>query len=443
MTTALYLRVSTDHQSDRHGLDAQRAACMAYADRHGLTVAREYVDVYSGTSEVRAALTDLLTEAHQYQHVLTYSVDRIAREVPAAYHIVQQWQRLGLQVHTTLDGVVNLDDDADALKFGVNAIFADMERRKIVARTHAGRIARGKKGLPPNGVKAYGYRTDKNTNEIQPHPEEAPVVRRIFELSPTMTLLGICKLLNDEQQLPRSGIWWPTVIRGIVRNPIYKGQYQYGGAHTRRTKTPINISVPAIVDETTWLLAQRPIGVTRRNVHGFHLKGHITCTACGSSYTPHISRTKRKNNSVYEYSMYRCTRMSTPRGPCGNPNREAGKTHAAVELALREIISTPERLREALGQQQVAQHVDVHDLEEQDREAFKAWRDKVITTEELGLIRRELEQERQRRQAGPATERNITGMWETAQTLSFPELITYLGVRVLVKSDGLEVTVSV
>lgn len=439
MNTALYLRVSTEGQTDKHGLDTQRAACQEYARRHGLTITQEYVDAYTGTTEIRASLTDLLSEAANYQHVLTYSVDRIARTVPAAYSIVQQLQNLGLTVHTTLDGVVNLEDDSDALKFGVNAIFADMERRKIATRTHAGRIARGLKGQLPNGSTAFGYTLDKTTGTLTILEKEAEIIREMFELSKTLPNAKIAEKFNEEGKLMRNGtLWRASRIGKMVKNPLYKGQYIYGKSQAKKTKTPITISVPPIVDEVTWKLAQKTGNTTKRNTNGFLLKGRCTCGVCGHAFSPKHSIFRRPNGKIHDTQFYYCTKDPVPGGRCTNKTARRLEFETAVMTSLREILSNPEKVKEVFKPQ--VKTVNLAPLEERDQKALQAFKLGALTPEEFAQIRQEIQREKQQLLAGvqEATV-DVPQVLQDIQGMTDAEILQYLNVHVVVHPHGLEI----
>src|SRR5262249_61259403 len=86
---ALYLRVSTDQQTEKYGLESQGAACHQYARERGYTIVAEYVEGdgirgVSGGNTERDTLTRLLREAKQtprpFDVLLVYDTNRLARD---------------------------------------------------------------------------------------------------------------------------------------------------------------------------------------------------------------------------------------------------------------------------------------------------------------------------------------------------------------------------
>ena len=78
-----YLRVSTKRQgASGLGLEAQREAVGAYVQRLGGTIAREYIEVESGTNKDRPKLKEALAFARRSKAVLLVArLDRLSRSV--------------------------------------------------------------------------------------------------------------------------------------------------------------------------------------------------------------------------------------------------------------------------------------------------------------------------------------------------------------------------
>ena len=80
MRTALYLRVSTSHQTP----DLQADGLRRYATRAGLEIVTEYMDAaISGREEGQPQLQALMRAAHHHEFdcVLVWKFDRFARSV--------------------------------------------------------------------------------------------------------------------------------------------------------------------------------------------------------------------------------------------------------------------------------------------------------------------------------------------------------------------------
>ncbi len=85
----LYLRVSTDQQTEKYGLESQRTACRRYVQERGYTIVAEYLEGegvrgVSGGNTERDTLIRLLREAkyvsRPFDVLLVYDTSRLARD---------------------------------------------------------------------------------------------------------------------------------------------------------------------------------------------------------------------------------------------------------------------------------------------------------------------------------------------------------------------------
>jgi site-specific DNA recombinase len=74
----VYLRVSSDLQVEGYGLDRQLVQIAAYAKRNNLKILRTYEEVFTGTSQDRPVLQQLLQE-DKAKLILIESADRFSR----------------------------------------------------------------------------------------------------------------------------------------------------------------------------------------------------------------------------------------------------------------------------------------------------------------------------------------------------------------------------
>jgi DNA invertase Pin-like site-specific DNA recombinase len=96
MRTALYLRVSTNHQKP----DLQADGLRHYAARAGLEVVAEYLDIaISGRKEGRPQLQALMRAArhHAFDCVLVWKFDRFARSVAHLLNALEEFNHLGIR----------------------------------------------------------------------------------------------------------------------------------------------------------------------------------------------------------------------------------------------------------------------------------------------------------------------------------------------------------
>lgn len=366
--TAVYLRISDPKgdTADRYGLALQERACREYAARTGLTVQEVYTDRITGTTEQRAGFGRLLTDAPAYSDVVIYAVDRLARHPRAGYVLLETLQTAGLQVHTAIEGMLDLEDEAGALNFGIRIISADAERRRVVRRLTNGKIekVRGKprEGIPGKPLRAlngYGYQN----GEV--YEEEAQWVRWMFEQALSH---GTFELREELRRLgvPSPGgapVWDRDSIRKILVNSVYRGEYVYG--RDRVTRRPLADAVscpsPRIVSDETWHAVQRALsyrgtGAGRRGSRTdvYPLTGRLRCAACGAamvgqfSWQPTRKDGTRKGNRYYTCGD-RALAAHTRKDCAHRAYYPTERLHEVVWEALRGLAQEPGTLAQAMS----------------------------------------------------------------------------------------------
>ena len=134
-----YLRVSTRKQGDSGlGLEAQRAAVAEYAEREGLEVIAEYVEVESGKKAARPQLLAALQHCRAARACLAVAkLDRLARNVAFLSALMES----GLEF-------VALDNPyANPFTLHVLAAVAEQEARATSERTKVALAAAKRRGV--------------------------------------------------------------------------------------------------------------------------------------------------------------------------------------------------------------------------------------------------------------------------------------------------------
>lgn len=220
-------RVSSAEQADRYGLDAQRAACVAFARAEGLAVVADFSEDARSTTLLderpagRAALDAMLQ--HGAGTLLLARRDRLARDPFVAGHAKRAVAIFGGRIQYAEGG--NGQDDSGLLLDDIQHAIAAHERRAIVARLRQGREA--KRAADPHayvgGRPAYGYRADPLTRELAVEPEAADVVRSIFARARRgQPVRRIAADLTAEGAGARR--WHPTQVARILAHEPYKRQ---------------------------------------------------------------------------------------------------------------------------------------------------------------------------------------------------------------------------
>jgi DNA invertase Pin-like site-specific DNA recombinase len=132
---ALYLRVST---VDQHP-ETQVHDLRQLAQQRGYEIVREFTDRITGTRARRPGLDELLRDARrgQFQVVLVWASDRLARSVRHFLELLDEFNRLGIEFISFRENIDTAGPLGRAIIVIVGAV-AELERGLIVERVRAG-----------------------------------------------------------------------------------------------------------------------------------------------------------------------------------------------------------------------------------------------------------------------------------------------------------------
>jgi DNA invertase Pin-like site-specific DNA recombinase len=175
MRTALYLRVSTSQQKP----DLQADSLQQYAERAGLEIVAEYLDIaVSGRKEGRPKLQELMQAArdHEFACVLVWKFDRFARSVAHLLRALDEFNHLGIRFISVQDQV-DTESPMGKAMFTIIGAMAELESSLISERVKAGMEAartRGKRlGRPTtplhlvSRIEELAETTDMSISQIQ------------------------------------------------------------------------------------------------------------------------------------------------------------------------------------------------------------------------------------------------------------------------------------
>ncbi|MGB9306319.1 MAG: recombinase family protein [Mycobacterium sp.] len=201
-----YLRVSTDEQAlSRNGLEAQRAAIEAEAQRRGWDV-EYFSDEGASGKYINANLRQVLQllASGQGDGLVVAKIDRLARSIIYAADVIERASEQGWNL-VVLDLGVDLTTAAGEAMAHMLAVFAQFERRLISERTKAALAARKQRG-------------ERNGRRSQAPPG---VVRRIvMDRNAGLTYDRIARALSTEGILSPLGkaTWQPSTVRRIYQS---------------------------------------------------------------------------------------------------------------------------------------------------------------------------------------------------------------------------------
>ena len=273
---AIYTRKSSEEGLDQDftSLDAQREACAAYvqSQRHeGWTpVSTRYDDGgYSGGTLNRPALQRLLADidAGTIDLIVVYKIDRLTRSLSDFAKIVERLDARSASFVSVTQSF-NTTTSMGRLTLNVLLSFAQFEREVTGERIRDKISASKKKGMWMGGFVPIGY--DAVDRQLKVNPEEAIIVRRIFDLYRThRNIADVQRTLVAEgvrsKQRPQAkgrgkggAVYSSGALHSVLRNPLYGGRVRhkdttYPGLHE------------AIVSDAVWQDAQQILKDRRTN----------------------------------------------------------------------------------------------------------------------------------------------------------------------------------
>ncbi len=220
-----YLRVSTDEQV--LGMEAQRVAISAWAERQGVIVARWCEDQgVSGGAELekRPGLLDALGAVRDLRagFLVAHKADRIARDVYVSELVKRELRAVGAGV-ALVEGICG-DDPFSEMAATVMDAAARLERRMIAARTKSALAVKKANGEKTGGHLPFGFKLMADGIHLTPDPEEHPILVRILELR--LAGLGgrrIAATLSAEGHRPRRGAWDPSNLQNLADRLMMEG----------------------------------------------------------------------------------------------------------------------------------------------------------------------------------------------------------------------------
>lgn len=276
---AAYLRTSTeDNQSpqDSRRWQLSLADQLIGPKQGGIVAVYHDIDVsrslpWSRRPEASRLLADVTDPARGWKRIVigepqrAFSGAQFQLVFPVLSHYgVELWV-------PEVGGPVDPDSEAHDLVMSMFGGLSKAERRRVQHRTRAAMMALAGDGRWLGGRTNYGYRlvdtgrphpnrskasAGAQLRTLEPDPETAPVVRRIFDLYDSgVGFRSIAQALESEDipspgeigpiRHPRSaGVWGGSAVRAILTNPRYLGRQVAG--RQRRHDELLNAHDPAL-----------------------------------------------------------------------------------------------------------------------------------------------------------------------------------------------------
>lgn len=204
-----YLRVSTIEQADSGaGIEAQRAAILAEAQRRGWTEVEFIEDAgFSAKTLKRPGLVlalDMLKRGDASVLVVS-KMDRLSRSLLDFASIMQRAQREGWML-LALDSPADLTTPQGEAMAGVQAVFAQLERRLISQRTREALAQRKAAGVRLGRERVIPAEVEARAHALK---GEGMSVRKIA-----------AALAAEGHRPPGGGEWQPSTLHRVLTRAV-------------------------------------------------------------------------------------------------------------------------------------------------------------------------------------------------------------------------------
>lgn len=281
--------------------------------------------IKSGTKH-KSVVIDSNKES-KVKYIYTKSIQRFARNVSECLEICRMLSDKGTYVNFE-DLNKSTEDKSFFMTMSIMATMAENESLEKSRSIKMGSKMTAKQGKV-RSHSAYGFNYNKMDNTLIAIPEEADILKKIFNLKAQgLGNRRIANILNEEGYKTRNNKeWLPNVISRIIKNPIY-----YGATARNRydTNKLYGNNKHVLKPEEEWIVIENekiePIitkelfdkcqTVRKENtIHNIkvgkyqgisELAGKINCMKCNQSYTKNKD-TKVREYGTYERVFYNCS----------------------------------------------------------------------------------------------------------------------------------------
>lgn len=336
---AAYCRVSTDGDEQLNSFESQKAY---YKEKIESNPEWVLVNLYAdeaitGTKvDVRNGFKQMMDDAlsGKIDIIMTKSISRFARNTVDTLNYVRKLKDKRVAVFFEEENINTLTMDGELLLTILSSV-AQQEVQNVSEHVKAGLRMKLQRGEMVGFNGCYGYDYDPATKAISINPEQAKIVKFIFEryakgygastISKDLFAMGVKPVRGGER-------WSNSTITGIIRNEKYYGDAIFGKTYVldpiskRRLVNNGNVDVyqfenhhEAIVSKELWDKAneyldkrsevRKQMGIhTAEDFNGkFEMSHKIKCGFCGATY----SRRSHQQNKEEFKAVWKCMKQTS------------------------------------------------------------------------------------------------------------------------------------
>lgn len=309
----IYIRVSSEEQVQGTSLETQLRDCRSAAERAGFSPGQLFEDAgESAKTQDRPRFLDLLdfVEKTRPPAVVVWKLDRLARNTLDSSMIRERFRQAGCRLISATETLT--DDPSGKFLADILSAAAEWDNSIRAERSRRGMTSRASEGIwvnaPPLGYVAG--RDAKDKPQIQPDPDRAPLVLRLFSRVSSGASQAVAREEATKAGLrTRKGkALSKQSVSYLLTSEVYAGWMMHEGKRIRGNWQPI---VPQDVWDKVQLAIEKP-AAKRRTAKEFPLRGLLSCGACGATLTASYSQ----GRDGTEHGYYHCHKCDATRIRC-------------------------------------------------------------------------------------------------------------------------------
>jgi len=442
---AIYLRVSTEDQVERFGLDMQRNAINAYIKSKGqlddgrdamVLAGDEHVyidDGISGTKTIdqrknfwrlKQNIDLSIKENKPFDAVAVYKIDRLARKLTILLDIVALFEKCGVDLISVNESIDTSTPFGRAI-LSIMGVIAELEIETIKERMRGGKIAGILKGRY-QGTAPYGYLKDKELllHEFEKESQHIKDIFRwcVFEgkttkeiadllsnqkvVSPEVSAIENHKKEGKSRKINNDYFWRNETVKGILSNEVYIGNFWYGKSsehkHIKKTEWLLSpYKLPRLIEDSVFESAKKRLKDSADKIllgrkddddNLYLLAGLIKCDWCqknsksrGEHNWNGNKKEKTKGSNEYNY-YYKCGHKNTAKYDkiCSTIPVPAEQLEGYVVAFVKNLLKNPKAAFDHQNELKSNQ-LQVQQLEEERDKLIKSINGLPIRQENLSL----------------------------------------------------------
>lgn len=381
---AIYTRVSTLEQANEgYSIEGQEKRLKSYCEINDWGKYELFVDAgKSAGSTDRAGLQNLISRLDEFDLILVYKLDRLTRSVRDLMSLLDTFEKHDVKFRSATE-VFDTTSAIGKLFITLVGAMAEWERSTIAERTSQGRKMSAEKG---NYTAPVPFYYDKIDGKLYPNENRKVVEYMAERVKAGVSLRAVAVELNNSKYMPpQSDLWNKNKIKDVLVAPVTRG-------HTQISDVFIENSHEAIISESDYEAILSTIS-TRKHSRGLKhtsvFRGLLSCHQCGQRLTLAITKRKKKNDEIFQYSHYSCARCKADKSV-----RSVNVIFSEVERAFLHYIkhSDLEAYEDKPTEKPNESIIDVEKIKQQRKKYQQAWAKDLMSDEEFEELIKETDE---------------------------------------------------